>query len=354
MHTIRSHAFVLGTLLLLCFSVAFLKLGTVGTTRSGDYETYVQTAMYLKGEPVEPSTPMTIPQRLLKPLAPLTVAVLSEYMSFPSALLLQSLVFYGALVIALYLLAYEFFRERTYAVYFVLLSALSYPVLKYGIDVYTETGALFFYVLSLYFTLRFSRNASHKLFLVNICTIAVGFMWKEYSVVSGIVFGFVILFHPELSLRRKTVYIAIYTLLIGAITVPLQLYVLRTFDFTFLTWYRLGGATGFSYEFTLKNIVKSTAALIGIAWLAVPGGLRRMQDMDGPHKRFLWTALPVPLIGYVWGYISSRLLYVVAIPYLIVALIEMRSWSPRAQYIFVGLAIIANFAWLFLSYRITL
>jgi hypothetical protein len=80
----------------------------------------------------------------------------------------------------------------------------------------------------------------------------------------------------------------------------------------------------------------------------------RLQALDAWKRRFLYAALPVPLMGFAWGYVSSRLLYVIAIPYVLVAILGLSTWNKHAQYVFVALAIIADCAWLFLSYRITL
>ena len=86
----------------------------------------------------------------------------------------------------------------------------------------------------------------------------------------------------------------------------------------------------------------------------MPFGLRRFAELDPARKFFLRITLPPPFIGYLWGYISSRLLYVMAPPFLLVAYMEMRAWKKSTQAAFTGLVIAANIAWLFLSYRITL
>lgn len=59
-------------------------------------------------------------------------------------------------------------------------------------------------------------------------------------------------------------------------------------------------------------------------------------------------------MGYVWRYISSRLLYVMAPPFLPVVGMGHAKWSKLAQVAIVALVIIANITWLFLSYRISL
>ncbi len=345
----RTNQKILAALFLVGALAVFVKLAFIGVTTSSDSFEYIQTAMYLNGESDTPSV-----YRILKPLGPVIVASIGPWTGYEEALIVQSVVFYFLLMGASFLLAYEFFRDRRLAVYFVLLIGLSYPILKYGIDVYTETGALFFYVLSLYLTVRYAQRPSNTLLLANIATVALGFLMKEYSVVSGVVFGLIILFHPDVPLRKKVLSISLFAAVIAATSIPIQIYTYMKFGYSYFQWYTVAGNSGFDSEFTVKNIIKSTAALIGLAWLLVPLGLRSVQTLDAPRRRFLYAALPTPFMGYAWGYVSSRLLYVLAVPFLLVALLGMRAWSVRAQYVFVGLTIAANIAWLFLSYRITL
>jgi len=349
--SLRSPAVIACTIVLVLSACgAWLKLNYFGTTLTSDYQEYVETAMYFGG-----GTDEVVPQRLLKPLNPLLIAGMSTFMPTGTAFLLQALVFYFALAIAVYFLAWLFFRDCFGAALIALMVTLSYPVLRYGVEINTETGALFLYVLSLILTFKFIERPSLPLLIGNTFVVTVGFLWKEYSIVAGIIFGLAILFHATLSTRLKAIYVALYGTIFLAAHIPWQLWIWMQYDYSYLSWYT-GNVTGGikSHEFSLRNIVKSTAALIGLAWLAVPFGLRRFSELDPARKFFLRISLPPPFIGYLWGYISSRLLYVMAPPFLLVAYMEMRAWKKSTQAAFTGLVIAANIAWLFLSYRITL
>src|SRR3989344_1720911 len=341
-------------LLVLGAAAAYLKLEFLGTTLSSDYDTYVLTAQYLKGEVVAIPGDISIPQRLLKPAYPAYLAVASGVTDFHAAALAQALFFYLLFIVAMYLLARAFFEDTFPSVIVVLLSAFSYPVLKYGLDTYSETGAWFMYALSLWLALRFRRHPTAKLFLFNAILVTVGFLWKEYAILTAIMFGLVILSHSALKMREKFLYVLAYAGIFLSIHVPWQAYVLQVFDFSYLDWYLKGGADGFSYEFTLKNIIKSTAALLGVMWLFVPLGFSRLRDSAREMRLFSYLSASVPLLGYAWGFISSRLLYVIAPPMLLVAVSGMRDWSRRTQVAIVAAALVANIGWLVLSYRITL
>ncbi|KKW19345.1 MAG: hypothetical protein UY63_C0016G0015 [Parcubacteria group bacterium GW2011_GWA2_51_10] len=115
----------LTALIILLFAggfAAFLKLQFLGTTHSGDYDTYILTAQYIAGGDVDP-TDLMVSQRLLKPLYPALLAVLSNVTDFYSASVAQSVVFYLLFIVAMFLLAREFFEETFPAVLAVLLTA---------------------------------------------------------------------------------------------------------------------------------------------------------------------------------------------------------------------------------------
>ena len=333
---------------------AILKLNYLGTTHSSDYDTYILTAEYLRGEAVTDPTGISIAQRILKPLYPGFLALARNVTDYFTAALIQAVVFYFLFIIAMFLLAREFFENLFLASITVLLTAFSYPVLKYGIDVYTETGAWCMYALSLYLTVKFLRAPSLYIFFANVALITIGFLWKEYIVVAAMIFGLGIILHNALSIWQKTMYVFLYGAIFLAVQIPWQLYILSAFNFSYLDWYVIGGADGFSYEFTLKNIVKSTAALIGVMWLFVPLGLIRLKTASYHQKLFAYTGSVIPLIGYAWGFISSRLLYVIAPPMLLVSLYGISSWKRSTILALALLALAANVVWLLLSHRISL
>lgn len=330
---------------------AALKLHYFGTTESSDYIEYVATAHAFAGETPLSEAP---PNRVLKPLAPLLIAALIPFFGDHDATLLQSLVFYLALVVLMYLFAYEFLGDHYLAFLATLMVSLSYPMLKYGVDIFTETGAICFYTLSLLLTLRILRTPRPSLIFINAAVIAVGFLWKEYSIVAGVVFGLVLLFHPTLSRAEKWKYVVAFGAIGALITIPWQVFVALKYHYWYGSWYHSNAGPGFAREFTLKNVLKSIAAVLGLAWLLVPLGFRKRAALDLPQRRFLQFSTWPPFMALAWGYISSRLFYVMAPPFLMLGMHGMRQWSRRSQTIATALIIVANITWLFFSYSIKL
>ena len=370
---------------------AFLKVHYLGFTVSSDYETYIETAKVFAGESVTQTLPnrIAVPSadlvqggsysgnetvasafgggtdvesvvtkavsyRSLKPLAPLLTALLHPVFGFERAFWLQSLFFYFAFIVAIYLFAYEFFDDRYLAILLSLMSLLSYPVLRYGVDILTETGGWFFYALSLWLTLKFLKEPRKSFFFANVFVIVLGFLWKEYSVVAGAIFGLAILFHQTLGWRSKAFYILGFGGLFLAVNVPWEVFIFLTYHYTYISWYAQGGTPGFAEEFTLVNIVKSTAALLGLAWLAVPWGFRKFASLEPQKKLFLKIGLPTPFMALAWGFVSSRLFYVAAPAFLVLSVLGIKSWRRSMQIAFTVLVIAANLTWLFLSYSVKL
>src|SRR5581483_6065852 len=111
-------------LTMLGFAASLLKLELFGTTHSSDWDTYMLTARYMAGDQVDTSG-ISIPQRYLKPLFPGYLALAHTVTDYETAALAQAIVFYLALIVALFFLAYEFFEERFTATLFVFLTAFS-------------------------------------------------------------------------------------------------------------------------------------------------------------------------------------------------------------------------------------
>ncbi len=340
---------LVAALVLICAAAATMKLYFIGITPSDDYAQYLSTGKAIAGDPSGEINAA----RILKPLCPLAVAALGIFVGFENAVVLQSVIFYAALVIVMFFMAREFFDDDWLAFYAALLVALSYPVLKYGIEGYSETGAWFFFALSLWLTLKLWRRPTVRIFLINVCVVTIGFLWKEYSIVGGLILAASFLLHPEFSIRTKIwCSIAAVAIFLG-VHVPWELYVNHTYHFNYLKW-STTSVVGFSVEFTLKNVVKSLAAVLGLAWLLVPAGAATFLDLSTEKRWFLGLSSPFPFIAFAWGYISSRTFYVIAPPMILFAVHGMRTWPRPAQITIVALTIIGNVAWLFLSYSVHL
>ena len=177
---------------------------------------------------------------------------------------------------------------------------------------------------------------------------------KENAVVSGAALALTIVLHPTLSLRHKAAFLGAFAAMFLAVNVPWQIFMLWNFDYSYFAAYASKGLPGFEVEYTLKNLVKSTAGVLALGWVTVPLGLIHIRTMDSARRRFLYAALPPPFMAFAWGYVSSRLFYVLGPPFAIVSVIGMGDWHCRRQAVFVAAALAVNIAWFVISYSITL
>jgi len=335
-------------LLILCIGagLAAFKFHTVGLTPNGDYDGYLETAQLFRGAP----NATILPGRILKPLNPLIVAAEENILTPETAFLTQVVVFYFLFLIACYFFGRAFGFAKKESVLLTLVLGASYPVLKYGVDLYTETGALFFYISSLALTLWYMRAPSKRLVFVNALVLTIGFLWKEYSAVSVLIFGLAILFHPGLSRRIKFEDLAILGSIFFVVNFAWQVVVYFQYHYSYLSWYQTAGASGFKSQFTIKNIVKSVGALLGLAWLLVPFGMLHFKNLAEWQKRFLILTIPVSFVAFLWGNVSSRLFFVMAPAFAlfaILALSKIKNLSIRYCILFLILA--GNIVWLVLS-----
>lgn len=179
----RMVAGLLPLLLVLCIGagLATFKIHTVGFSPNSDYDGYLETAQLFRAVPGA----IALPGRILKPLNPLVVGAEESVMTPATAFATQVIVFYFLFLLACYFLGRAFGLTQVQSAFLALLLGGSYPALKYGIDLYTETGAWFFYIASLALTLRYLRAPTPRLVLMNTAVITVGFLWKEYSIRVG-------------------------------------------------------------------------------------------------------------------------------------------------------------------------
>jgi hypothetical protein len=331
------------------FKISYLPLDY-----SGDYHGYIVTAQIFNGEPGVEITPGLVPQRILKPLQPLLTALLYQVgLTYQAAFLVTVYFFFVACVFAAFFFFKAFFNDSRKASYATLLCMITYPMLRYGLDGYTETGALFFYIVGLYTSLLFLSKPSQKMFWANLIVASLGFLWKEYSILHVALLNIIILFHPELSWKQKISYILSFDVLFGIINGTWQLFVYFKYHYDYLSWYREGGAVGFTQgTYTFYNIAKSVFSLLMVGWIFILFSYKKFKDLSLPKKYFLGLITLLPCMVFLWGAISSRLFYVLvpALDILVVLGIERittREWQKR---LLIGMITLVHVVWAILTY----
>jgi hypothetical protein len=338
----------------------------------GDYTSYISTAQFFAGMPgVVPAG-----SRILKPLEPLANAFLVPLIGWQAGFLVVVGLMYCFLVVAVWVFFKNFFSSlllgstaadsdlRTvffYTAAGTALFALSYPMLRYGLDAYTETGALLFYILALTGTWHFLKKPTWKSLIFTLVVAVLGFLWKEYVIVAILIIQIGIVWHPLLAgqTKRKIQYLAFFDGIFLVCNLVWQGIVYYYLHYNYLQWYLQGGESGFHSHWSVFIVVKSLFALLIAGWLFVPFGfleLRKLyrenlpgiSDTAPSSQFFFWLVLFVPFICLGWGAVSSRLFYVCAPALIILCLLGLRWWVRRIhdQASIVVLLLAIDFFWL--------
>ncbi len=340
------HKFWLSLLTLLMVGIASIRLALLSLTVTSDTLGYASTAQQLLGEDV-----IFNGARYLKPLAPAVIAGLTSIGIDPvSGVLVQSVLLYFALGFATYWFGFVLFRKKSAGFLCAVLVVGSFPIVKYGLDYLTETGAWALYFLSLAGMVLWYRNPHSYWHWFVAVTLLGGLLWKEYAVLAGLTFLFVICFHTRVSITQKILVL----LQVGALTlipwVMWQYHVYMTFAYSYLDWLYIGSAPeAYATMYTIPAVIKSTFVLLGVGWLYVLYGLLLWKKII-PEIKYFIGAMLLPAFGFLlWGYVSSRLFFSLvplAIIFATIGILSIKSKKFQLAMVLFYLIISFGLAWL--------
>ncbi|MES2749638.1 MAG: GtrA family protein [Patescibacteria group bacterium] len=342
------HRFWISLLTIIMVGIASVRLALVTVTINSDTLGYASTAQQLLGEEV-----VFNGARYLKPLAPAVIAALTPLGIDPvSGVLVQSVLLYFALGLAAYWFGYVLFAKKSAGFLSAVFIVGSFPIVKYGLDYFTETGAWALYFLSLAGMILWYRNPQSYWHWFVAGTLLAGLLWKEYAVLAGLTFLFVICFHTRVTVVQKVLVL----MQVGALTlipwVMWQYHVYTAFSYSYLDWMKVGAAPeAYATMYTVPAVIKSTFVLLGAGWLLVLYGLLRWKKITPEIKYFILT-MTLPAFGFLlWGYVSSRLFFSLVPLAVVFAIVgTLRIKSKPVQTGMVLFYIITSFGLVWLSF----
>lgn len=348
MDFLRKHRILI---VLLCVAAIFsaLRLAVLPLTK-GDSVSYIDAARSFAGETV-PSDAIH-PARLLKPLPPLLIALGARASDgdYTRAFAGLSVVSYLFFVIAAWFLFFVVFRSDRGAAYGTLLLISAYPVLYYGVDLYVDMGAWALFVAALASVAAYVAAPSRRTALVVGIFLAVGILWKEYSVLAGASAFLAVVLSRDVPWRERILRLALIGILPIAVLLSAQWYVWAEFHFSYLDWFRIGSAAPPGQnEYTLPLIAKSLFGVLFLGWFAALAGLFGWRKLDDGQRR-IFCCFAAPLLAiFLWGYVSSRLYFVVAPLGALLAVHGILTYIKRtdAQVAVVTLLVAGNLFWVF-------
>lgn len=325
----------------------FVRLSFLPLTISQDGETYIGSAQLLSGENTTPH-----PGRLLKPLAPLGIAMVAPLFhgDMVAGFLALNILCYVLLAIAMYVLLSLFTIDRFLAMLGTLIFISAYPVLEYGLNLYSEMGAWLFFVVAIIGAVRYHRLASWKNFYITTIAIAIGLLWKEYSILAGMFFVLILLFERTHTWKEKA---ARLLLLASYAAIPVGIVagiVYAQFHYSYFDWFREAASVDpMQSQHTFYYIAKSMFGVYLLGWGLVSFGLWNWRKISRADRWTIVLLFPPSMMFLLWTFVSSRLYYVMAPLLSVLALHGLRTLSERRLVrVFLTVAVIlGSYAWLF-------
>ncbi len=335
-------------LLLIASTNILLRMSLLPIYTTNDTLQYIETAKHFAGD----KNAKIYGHRLLKPLEPEMMALMSPFFDhdYTVSLEMLSVLFYYALTVLIYFFLLVFLKKRKEAFIGSVLYITSYPMLRYNLGLYTETGALFFHLLGIYFATKYYLKPNIKLVIYSSLAITVGFLLKEYAALAGISLVIFILI-SKLPIKTKLAHLTTSALIALPILIGWQIHVYNTYHYSYLDWFKVGQSEPEeTSQFTPFYISKSLFALLLLGCILVLGGVAKWKTFS-KKRRTAGIVVGITSLGFLsWGYVSSRL-YFVLTPILTVLAGRGTRWikSETLQTLFILSIMFSTYLWLIVA-----
>lgn len=293
---LKAHKFLVAVLVF-----ALLNMGAIfyifGFQEYGDTPDYIEVIHWFRGEENEIS-----PERALRPLGPLLAAPF-EFLGDGAGLVMQNIFFYllGALLI--FKIVDLIYQNKKQALFASLFFVTATPVLETGLAYLTDSGAWFFYILSVFLTLLYLKNRDSRLISLNGFLTGLGFLMKENGGLGVLFFGLIVLLSKEFSFKEKIFKIIHFGIFFLIPVVVWQIFTFKYFQITSLDWY-LAHRAGLGEEglvLTLLRYFGQLLRVLGILWIFfLIGLLRELKEKNWQRIKIFLALLPSSLSFFFW------------------------------------------------------
>jgi len=329
-----------------------------GAVFSDDSQEYLTTAKYFfgQGELVSSDMPKLF-GRLLKPVFPLSVGLLSPLFGFRAPFIIINIVFYLAIGFFAFKIVKLLFNDERQALVASMLFLTAYPMLEYGINYYTDLAGWFFFVLSVYLTLLFGQKPSYKLVIWNGIISAIGFLTKESGGMGTLFFVLFLFFIYKDSFVNKLKYLMTIAVVFWLPVILWLAFVYFKYNYSYATWFALSrrGDEVFKQDY-FKIIPKSLVATFFLGWSFVLLGLVRVRKA-APEVKKVALALILPSFSFlIWFGASSRIFYIIGLLLSILAgwgfVYLINNYRRTYAYSLLAMAIAGNYFWFIFDDRL--
>ncbi len=293
-----------------------------GARTYGDTGRYLNIIHWIWGGQVSED-----PIGFLRPLGPLLAAPF-EFLGEGAGLILENTLFYFASAILIFKIIEILSGNQRQAFIGAVFFVTATPVLEVGLAYLTDMGAWFFYLFSIFLTLRFFTRGDRRLIPLNGFLSGLGFLLKENGSLGSLFWGMMILLYHKFSVKQKIAHIFKFGVLFAVPILIVQFLGYHYLSYTHIDWFQTGMVGG----------EKESFSTITLRYL-------------GQLFRILGLLWPLVLIG-LWAEIKNRnfnrmLVYASLLPGSFSFLLWSTDAGGRSVFIFAPLAIIlATFGWM--------
>ena len=301
---------LLSTTILASISIGFLK-----PTWAKDSEVVLSAISVLDGNPA----PVNYwPLRLMtSSLYSESILIMSKiFGSIKVGWLVLNSIFYCLVGLVFYLILEIIFKNQRTAFIGTLFLIMNYGIVVFGLHLLVDIGGWLFYLLSLYFLLRYVDSRENKWLLLSGVAVGFGGLMKEFGFL-GFLAVFVFVVHenyPSLSkIVKKTFWPVIFSF--SPVTLVF-IYIYFKFHYSYLDWF---GQNMFKVSYFSRTVeyVKSLGSLFNLLSFFVLAGLyyfwkQRESLVENKYYPFIIAVCISALPVFFWPAITQRILFILA------------------------------------------
>src|SRR3989344_8499554 len=242
-----------------------------------------------------------------------------------AAWVVMNSVFFFLTCFFFYKIILELYGKRNVAVAGMLLLATNYALIRNASDYVMDVGGWAFYIMALYFVLRYIKTDDFHFALYGSVAVGIGCFFKEYAFLGFIALACAIIYQRRGAIGKAAKEIAF----IGTVAfVPLLLFytvIYFQYHYSYANWFTYAHESSQSYyaSFAARIVeyIKTFGSAYTFGWFLFFGGLYfLLKKKDTFIKK--QTALYLSFVGisalpvFAWPFITQRLLFPI-IPFLI-------------------------------------
>lgn len=290
---------------IVCLAVAF---SLFGWQRDLDTGSYVEAINYIAGQGEIGDSVF----RLIKPSALYLALVFRPIFGTEHALVAENIFFYLGAVYLMFKIADQIYKNKNLALLAAIFFMTAYSIIRWGLAALTDMSGWFFFLLSVYLSLRFLADRKNYLVWLNGLVSGAGLLFKEPGAM-GALFFVSLLFLFQFSRREKIVNIIKFGVAFIAIVLPVSLLIYYKFHYSFYHWFIYNQEIRIRYTwkqsliYTLENIF----SLMFLAWFFVIRGIRQELIENNRERLKLLAAFILPSLSFIiWPFRLVRMMFI--------------------------------------------